>query len=181
MDFLTGFFWTLTGVFDVPLTGVFDVSVTGVLDFSLSGDLFFLLAYFTGNLWFPFTGFNEIEDPHLPDLSLLIWDRFSGLASIVDVFSEVSHSLSISLLVRSCNLRNFRNLGGFANTSSSRFLLKDAISDFTYFSISIILLLDSLSSACIFSGVSSLCRIWHSSASEKLFARSKESWILSHC
>ena len=129
MDFPSGFFWAIIEVFDVPLTGVFDVSLTGVLEFSLSGDLSFLLVYFTGNLRFSFTGFIGIEDPHLLDVPLLLWGRFSGLVSILDVCSEVRHSLSILLLVRSNNLGNFLDLGGFANSSASCFLFKDAISD----------------------------------------------------
>ena len=96
-------------------------------DFSLSGGLSFLLVCFTGNLWFFFTGFNEIENPHLPDLPLLMRDRFSELVSILDVCSEVRHSLSISLLVRSGNLGNFLNLRKIANSSASCFLFKDAI------------------------------------------------------
>ena len=127
--FPQGFFWAIIEVFDVPLTGVFDVSLTGVLEFSLSGDLSFLLVYFTGNLRFSFTGFIGIEDPHLLDVPLLLWGRFSGLVSILDVCSEVRHSLSILLLVRSNNLGNFLDLGGFANSSASCFLFKDAISD----------------------------------------------------
>ena len=86
------------------------------LNFSLSGDLPFLLVCFTGNLWFFFTGFNEIENPHLPDLPLLMRDRFSELVSILDVCSEVRHSLSISLLVRSGNFGNFLNLKMIANS-----------------------------------------------------------------
>ena len=175
MAFLTGFFWTLTGVFDVPLNGGFDASLTGVLDLSFSGDLSFLLVCFTGNLWFSFTGFNETEYSHLPDLPLLMWDRFSGLVSILDVCYEVRHWFSKSLLARSSNLGNFLNLGGFANSSASCFLFKDAISDFIYFSIFIISLLHCMPSAYIFFGVGSLCCIWLSAASGKPFARSKES------
>ena len=54
-------------------------------------------------------------------------------------------------------------------------LFKDTISDSIYFSISIILLLDYLSSAWIFFGIGSLFRVWISSASRKSFARCKES------
>ena len=98
--------------------------------FSLSENLSFPLVCFTGNLLrFSFTEFNEIEDPHLPDLPSLIWDHFSGLVSILDVCSEVRHSLSILLLVRSSNLENFLDLGGFVNSTASCFLFKDAISD----------------------------------------------------
>ena len=83
-------------------------------------------------------------------------------------------ALSTSLLVRYSNLENFLNLGGFANSKASCFVFKNAISDFIYFSISIISLLDCLRSACIFFGVGSLCHIWLSSASGKSFARSTE-------
>ena len=113
MDFLTGFSWTLTGV----------------LDFSLSGDLSFLLICLTGNLWFSFTGFNKIKDLHLPDLLVLMWGCFSGLVSILDVFSEVRRSLFISLLLRSSNLEIFCNIG-YANFKASCFLFKDALSLF---------------------------------------------------
>ena len=131
-------------------------TLTGVLDFSLSGDLSFLLICLTGNLWFSFTGFNKIKDLHLPDLLVLMWGCFSGLVSILDVFSDVRHSLSISLLLRSSNLGIFCNIG-YANFKASCFLFKEAlsfwfhvlISDFIS-CISIILLLDCLSSACIF-------------------------------
>ena len=111
MDFLTGFSWALTGV----------------LDFSLSGDLSFLLICLTGNLWFSFTGFNKIKDLHLPDLLVLMWGCFSGLVSILDVFSEVRRSLFISLLLRSSNLEIFCNIG-YANFKASCFLFKDALS-----------------------------------------------------
>ena len=111
MDFLTGFSWTLTGV----------------LDFSLSGDLSFLLICLTGNLWFSFTGFNKIKDLHLPDLLVLMWGCFSGLVSILDVFSEVRRSLFISLLLRSSNLEIFCNIG-YANFKASCFLFKEALS-----------------------------------------------------
>ena len=113
MDFLTGFSWALTGV----------------LDFSLSGDLSFLLICLTGNLWFSFTGFNKIKDLHLPDLLVLMWGCFSGLVSILDVFSEVRRSLFISLLLRSSNLEIFCNIG-YANFKASCFLFKDALSLF---------------------------------------------------
>ena len=83
-------------------------------------------------------------------------------------------ALSTSVLVRYSNLENFLNLGGFANSKASCFVFKNAISDFIYFSISIISLLDCLCSACIFFGVGSLCHIWLSSASGKSFARSTE-------
>ena len=134
----------------------FSWTLTGVLDFSLSGDLSFLLICLTGNLWFSFTGFNKIKDLHLPDLLVLMWGCFSGLVSILDVFSDVRHSLSISLLLRSSNLGIFCNIG-YANFKASCFLFKEAlsfwfhvlISDFIS-CISIILLLDCLSSACIF-------------------------------
>ena len=100
---------------------------------------------------------------------MLLWTGFNS-----GCMFEVRHSLSISLLVRSSNLGNFLNLREFANFSASCFLLKDAFYDFIYFSISIISSLGCLSSACIFFGVFSLCRIWLSSASGKLFARSYE-------
>ena len=120
--------------------------ITGVLDFSLFRDLSFLLVCFTGNLpWFSFTGFNQIEDPRSLDLVLLMWDHFSALVLMLNVCSEVKHSFSISLLVRSSNQGSFFNLGRFENSSASRFLFKVAISDFTYFSNSIILLLRCLS------------------------------------
>ena len=102
-------------------------TLTGVLDFSLSGDLSFLLICLTGNLWFSFTGFNKIKDLHLPDLLVLMWGCFSGLVSILDVFSDVRHSLSISLLLRSSNLEIFCNIG-YANFKASCFLFKEALS-----------------------------------------------------
>ena len=83
-------------------------------------------------------------------------------------------ALSTSLLVRYSNLENFFNLRGFANSKASCFLFKNAISDFIYFSISIMSLFNCLCSACIFFGVGSLCHIWLSSASGKSFARSTE-------
>ena len=58
-------------------------------------------------------------------LTFFLWDCFPGLVSILDVCSEASHSLSISLLVKSNNLGNFPNLGGFTNSRASRFLFKD--------------------------------------------------------
>ena len=117
MNLLSGFFWTLSGVSDVPLSKVYDVPVTGVLDFSLSGDLSFLLLCFTDNWWFSFIWFNEIEDQHSPDLTLLMWDRFSGMIQILDVCSGSQTFTFISLLVRSSNLGTFLNLKGFGKSS----------------------------------------------------------------
>ena len=72
------------------------------------------------------------------------------------------------------NLWNFLNLGEFANSSASCFFLKDTIYDFIYFSISIISLLDSLSSVCMFFRSRLLCLVWFPSVCGKLFARSKK-------
>ena len=144
-------------------------TLTGVLDFSLSGDLSFLLICLTGNLWFSFTGFNKIKDLHLPDLLVLMWGCCSGLVSILDVFSDVRHSLSISLLLRSSNLEIFCNIG-YANFKASCFLFKEALS-FWFHVLHSVFPSFCYWTACLLP-VYFLCHVWLCSASRKSFAKS---------